>query len=895
MRTAWERVAPRGWGAHRSIGAAVRSAAPGATISVQPGEYVERLILDKPVVIRAEGGPGTVRLTGAGGPAVTLLAETGGLHGLTVEATDGAVAVLAERGAVTVEGCEIRGTVQVVGDAAPVLRTCRVTDAGVVLDDVSRARLVDCTVTGAPGVGILVRGDAEPELTGTRVSHTGADGLVFAGAARGLVDDCEVSRPGGAGLVLREQAAPTVRGTRVRDPRGDGIRVEGPPPLEPDGDGGPAASAPAATGASTGGPLLERVEVARAAGFGVWFSGRVGAVLRDATVTDPGRTGVLVADAARVRVDGVTVSHAGSSGLAVRDRAELAADRVTVERAGANGVLVRDDASARLTDLRLGATRYTAVHVGGRAEVVVTRAELHDTPEFGVRVVERGLAALDQVRIRAAEMGGFDVADRGDLTATGCTVVGGATGSTLASRHRPLLRDCEFARNGQTGVLVAAGTGAFLSGCVIRGSGDVGLRLADHGTAWVDGCTISDTGGTGLVVGAGARPTVRSSTVSDTGKNGIYLHAEAHGAFDDCVVSRAGYPALHVGAGADPTFRRLQLTETARGVSLDPRAEASFAECSSSGVAADDLPASARPARTAVLVGAAASGGPVPGPTAGRDIPATAGESLPELLAELDGLVGLASVKQDVSRLVKVMQMVRQRQEAGLQPPPLGRHLVFAGNPGTGKTTVARLYGRLLAAIGLLASGHLVEADRSMLVGEYVGHTAPRTQAVFRRAIGGVLFIDEAYSLVPTGQGGDFGQEAIVTLVKLMEDHRDEVVVIAAGYPSDMDRFVASNPGLASRFTRTLTFADYTPEELVRIVGQQARAHQYRLAEATGVALLEHFSALERDVRFGNGRAARQTFQDMTERQAQRVAEVADPTEDDLMLLVPADLPDRVA
>jgi SpoVK/Ycf46/Vps4 family AAA+-type ATPase len=247
-------------------------------------------------------------------------------------------------------------------------------------------------------------------------------------------------------------------------------------------------------------------------------------------------------------------------------------------------------------------------------------------------------------------------------------------------------------------------------------------------------------------------------------------------------------------------------------------------------------------------------------------------------------------VKQDVNRMVNVMRMVRQRREAGLQAPPLGRHLVFEGNPGTGKTTVARLYGRILTALGLLESGHLVEADRSTLVGEYVGHTAPRTQAVFRRAVGGVLFIDEAYALVPEGQGSDFGAEAVVTLVKLMEDHRDEVVVIVAGYPSDMDRFTASNPGLASRFTRSLRFEDYEPGELVGIVRGQAAAHQYKLAAGTEEALAEYFGRLRHAPRFGNGRSARQVFQEMTERQAQRVSGLADPDTEDLMTLLVEDL-----
>jgi SpoVK/Ycf46/Vps4 family AAA+-type ATPase len=235
---------------------------------------------------------------------------------------------------------------------------------------------------------------------------------------------------------------------------------------------------------------------------------------------------------------------------------------------------------------------------------------------------------------------------------------------------------------------------------------------------------------------------------------------------------------------------------------------------------------------------------------------------------------------------------VKRREEVGLSPPPLSRHLVFAGNPGTGKTTVARLYGRILTALGLLSRGHLVEADRGDLVGEYVGHTAPKTQAIFRRALGGVLFVDEAYALVPYGQGNDFGQEAVSTLVKLMEDHRDEVVVIAAGYPGDMERFIDSNPGLASRFTRTLTFEDYTSDELVRIVEHQARQHDYQLPSDTRERLLEYFHNLQRGERFGNGRTARQVFQRMTEQHAQRVAELAAPGTDDLTVVRPEDLPE---
>jgi SpoVK/Ycf46/Vps4 family AAA+-type ATPase len=235
--------------------------------------------------------------------------------------------------------------------------------------------------------------------------------------------------------------------------------------------------------------------------------------------------------------------------------------------------------------------------------------------------------------------------------------------------------------------------------------------------------------------------------------------------------------------------------------------------------------------------------------------------------------------------------MVRLRKQAGLLPPPVSRHLVFAGNPGTGKTTVARLYGRLLHALGMLRSGHLVEADRGDLVGEYVGHTAPKTQAVFRKALGGVLFIDEAYALTPRGQASDFGQEALAVLVKLMEDHRDDVAVIVAGYPADMTRFITANPGLGSRFSRTLTFDDYSTGDLVDIVASQAAEHQYELPEQTRGALRDFIDLLPRDTTFGNGRTARQIFQVMTERHAGRVAMTGVPTAQELSMLLPQDLP----
>ena len=232
--------------------------------------------------------------------------------------------------------------------------------------------------------------------------------------------------------------------------------------------------------------------------------------------------------------------------------------------------------------------------------------------------------------------------------------------------------------------------------------------------------------------------------------------------------------------------------------------------------------------------GSAAAGGGcagrrrAPAPAAEPELPPE--RPIEELLAELDALVGLAEVKADVRRLTSLLRIQRLREERGLPTLETSHHLVFTGNPGTGKTTVARLLSQILRSLHIVSKGHLVETDRSQLVAGYVGQTAARTRAVMESALGGTLLIDEAYALA-RGSEQDFGREAIDTIVKFMEDHRDDLAVIAAGYPDEMATLIAANPGLQSRFARTIHFPDYTTEELVAIFESMSARSRYHLDE----------------------------------------------------------------
>ncbi len=263
---------------------------------------------------------------------------------------------------------------------------------------------------------------------------------------------------------------------------------------------------------------------------------------------------------------------------------------------------------------------------------------------------------------------------------------------------------------------------------------------------------------------------------------------------------------------------------------------------------------------------------------------------LDELLAELDALVGLDGVKHEVHLVTNLLRVQQIRRERDLPVLDQSRHLVFTGNPGTGKTTVARLLAQIYRTLGVVERGHLVETDRAGLVAGFVGQTAGRVVAAFDRADGGVLLIDEAYSLARGGEN-DFGREAIDTIVKLVEDRRDRLVVILAGYTDEMEALVGANPGMRSRFPKTIHFPDYSDDELVRIFAAIGAGGRYTLDATAEAALRRYLAAQARDRGFGNGRLARNLFEASVANQATRLVAVDDPTDEQLTTLTADDIP----
>lgn len=267
-------------------------------------------------------------------------------------------------------------------------------------------------------------------------------------------------------------------------------------------------------------------------------------------------------------------------------------------------------------------------------------------------------------------------------------------------------------------------------------------------------------------------------------------------------------------------------------------------------------------------------------------------QDLDSILSELNELIGLEEIKKEIAGLINLIKVRKLREEKDLPILPMSFHLVFSGNPGTGKTTVARIVSKIYKNLGVISKGNLVEVDRSGLVAGFVGQTAIKTREVIDSAKGGVLFIDEAYSLTPGSSQSDYGSEAIEVLLKAMEDQRGDLVVIVAGYTDEMEDFLNSNPGLKSRFNKFIHFADYTPQELLDIFILISKKHGYRLVDNAKEELSKLISLIyeNRTENFANARITRNMFESVIQHQANRVIKIEDPTKDDLQEIAVGDI-----
>lgn len=672
-------------------------------------------------------------------------------------------------------------------------------------------------------------------------------------------------------------------------------------------------------------PTVRKLTVSNATGLGISVTDGAGGLFEDCEVLEAGQPGVSVRGSAHLRLERCVIRHSTGAGISVSgDGSAVDAVGCEISDITGAGIQLGDRATAHVTDCRVSGTTGDGVRLDSDAVLTLTDSEVSDIPENAVDLRSRSVLTLVRSTVRSFGRNGLSVWDPGTRAdahhcefreSTGdypaVWVSDGATAVLescrvhdvpdalflLDSGSRADVVDSDIGRVRGAAVSVSDGATAQLDSCRIKEVGTGAWFRGPGSGGGLTGCTI-DAATTGVIVTKEADPVLEDCTVTAPGQAGVFVSAQGRGRFTRCRIADSRGYGFHIIDGCRSELTRCKTERCARGGYVFAENSPILTDCRSD----ESIPPGADTrAKAAATVSATPPSGPTG--TAGGAVaaaPVTAVSPPPpreatrpsaDVLADLEILVGLTTVKREVRALIDMIEVGRQRLRAGLKAASVRRHLVFTGSPGTGKTTVARLYGEILASLDVLERGHLVEVSRVDLVGEHIGSTAIRTQEAFDQARGGVLFIDEAYALSPEDAGRDFGREAIDTLVKLMEDHRDEVVVIVAGYTAEMERFLAVNPGVASRFSRTITFDDYSPGELLSIVEQQVKEQEYDLGDGMREALLTYFEVLPKGASFGNGRTARQTFETMVERHAGRVAQLPDPSTAELTLLYPKDLP----
>ncbi|MFI9645510.1 right-handed parallel beta-helix repeat-containing protein [Streptomyces sp. NPDC052040] len=676
--------------------------------------------------------------------------------------------------------------------------------------------LRDCQVTNSQGAGIVVTSGGGNAVERSRIHEVGSSAVVVAEHGRLTLRDCELDRARGNGICVNGQSTAVVEATRISGSGKPALAVEQSARADLTEVEVTGSAALDAYLTSTAEVTLTRCSFSGSGGQAVHVGGGSAPVLRACTVSGARREGIHVAPGGRPRLEGCRIGST-PTGLLVEAEGHAECTELTV--AGADTAAVQTSGEVVLEQLTTEGGSGAALRASGQgARLTVREADLAPGGTAGVELEEGASATLSALRLRS----------------------GGGTGLALASGARAEMDGSAF--SGCTAV-VGAECELTVRDSEFTGSDSDGLRVTGGGAVTAVGCRVNGARGHGVTIQASSRAELTNCTVFDNGGDGVRCNTDEPVRVHDCEIRDNGGIPVHQLKSGQVSVERVETGGDASGRTVS----------AAGGMGGQD--GGAQPHQTRHT-----GTGP---------------------LAELEALVGLESVKREVTGLINLNKMTQRRLEMGLPMPPMSRHLVFAGPPGTGKTTVARLYGAVLAELGILSQGHIVEVARADLVAQIIGGTAIKTTEVFNKALGGVLFIDEAYTLTnqSRGTGPDFGQEAVETLMKLMEDHRDEVVVIVAGYSAQMDQFLASNPGMASRFARTVEFPNYSAEELVTIVRGLCAKHYYELSGSALEALDRYFEEVPKSETFGNGRVARQVFEEMISRQASRLA--AEPPDDD--------------
>jgi parallel beta-helix repeat protein len=809
---------------------------PGSVIELPEGDYCGPFRIAQNVTLRASA-PG-VRLLGTSvNPAILITGTQVSLENIDIQGL-----VLAEQSTAT-------------------LRQCTVSDSpveGINIPTRAKLELIGCTISRSAGISVHLNG-GEATLRDCRIQNGKKAGLVFSAGSRGTITGCHISGHGPAmpQVMIWQRSGPTLTDCQIHDGAGLGILIS-----------------------ESARPQLKYCQVTNHNGIGIYIDGAAEPELTDCNIGPSQQNGIVVTGQGSLRAERCQISASGVkfAQVLISHSATAALTECTLKDGQGPGLFLESKAEAKLTKCNLSG------HVGPEAFATNSRLALDHCnitagQHSGLILRGQSEANLDRTLISGhpANRAELLVEEGSTATLRNSHLAQGKGHGVHAKASQVRLEDTKFIALGKCGVLAEASARIFMRGCQLDDCGDTGLALASESQGTVDD---SDLGGKStekpqIYVAGKSQLSMRASRIVQPASIGVWFAEASTGNLESCTIE-GGQAALGTTSSAVPKVTGCTLRSAQSALRVGPTGGGIFRQCKFYATQPGIAPASVAAASIATFDQCTANDQPWQRPTSPANRAAGTGaatqDELDLLMAKLNSLIGLAGVKEQIRIATSKAKAMRARRLQGLPDVTISYHTVFTGNPGTGKTTVARLMGAIYKAIGVLPKGHLVECDRSGLVAEFVGQTAVKTNRIIDQALGGILFIDEAYTLV-SGGPNDFGMEAISTLLKRMEDDRDKLIVIVAGYPNEMESFLRANTGLRSRFREFIDFPDYSPAELLEIFVSIAKGNQYILTPALIAKLKPHVEKLhlERDETYANARSVDNLFQLVLANQAQRI------------------------
>lgn len=879
---------------YKTISQAIESAAPGTTIYVEPGVYHESLVIDKEITLIGKGSREEIVVYSSAQSPLFMRTNKATVRGITIQHGGQPVenkiqaAVILSTGSLRLEDCVIKSSV---GDGirifhrgtTPVIRRC----------------LIDRVY----GTGMFIFKEAEPFIENCQVIHSGRSGIWFTGKSAGTVENCQVYGSAYANIGIDEEANPVIRNCDIYRSRQNGIWIKS-------NSYGTIENCTIHHNAYTNvemtegsHPIIKNCKIYNSSENGIWCKNNSRGTIVGCEIFQNGYANVVISEASDPVLKDCKIYGSQEGGIWIREKGQGQIEGCEVYANAYHNVEITGNSYFIIKDSQLYESEKCGIWIDGQSQAVIEDSSISRNANANVLVTQESEIILNRCNVFAGERSGVWFAENSFGTVENCDIyqntyanIGISTGSNPTIKYCRIyeseqngiwikdgstgtIENCEIFSNQYTNVELDEESKATIRDCQIYNSEQCGIWFEGKSRGTVENCSIFGNMYSNIGITQESDPLIISCKLYESEQNGIWLKERARGTIEHCEIYRNTYPNIAIETEANPIIRNCNIYESkSNGVFVTDNGYGTLENCVVHDNEKDDIWVSEdsdlkvfKPRRSDELE---TEEQPLVHHEAAEER-----VDLDEVLAELNQLIGLENVKQEIQRKIEFIRFNQELENFGVESGNIhiaANHTVLYGNPGTGKTTIAKLLGKLYNAMGLLPSSHVVEVNREKLVGEYIGQTAPKTKAKIDEAMGGVLFIDEAYALTNKGSDKDFGSEAIEVLLEEMEKRKGEFIVVVAGYDNEMKAFLEANPGLKSRFTDYFYLHDYTPDEMVAIARKIASDHKRTLSPDAEELLFKEFTALwrQRDEFFANARTVRNYIEKMLQVQPQRCMQV---------------------